>query len=161
MSEHLYCTFHVAGQFYGIPVEDVREVIMNQSRTPVPLAPPAVLGMMNIRGRIVSAIDMRTVLRLPDTGRPQEPVHLIVRHQGEEVGLVVDRIGDVLERDPGTREAPPETLGQTERNFIHGVFQLEDRLLLVLDIHRVLEDQRCTRAVSAEQNADPSIHSLH
>lgn len=161
MTEQLYCTFHVGGQFYGVPVEDVREVIMNQARTRVPLAPPAVLGMMNIRGRIVSAIDMRTVLRLPETGRPEEPVNLIVRHLGEEVGLVVDRIGDVLEIDAAMREPPPDTLGQIERGFIEGVFQLEDRLLLVLDIHQVLEDQLCTRTVTTD-NADTSrIHSLH
>lgn len=146
MTEALFCTFHVGGQFYGVPVDDAREVLMNQPRTPVPLAPPAVVGMMNIRGRIVSAIDMRTVLRLPDTDRPDESVHLIVRHNDEDVGLEVDRIDDVLSLDPESRKPAPETLAPTERAFIRGVFQLDQGLLLELDIHRVLADECCTRA---------------
>lgn len=150
-TEALYCTFELDDQLYGVSVDDAREVIMNQPRTPVPLAPPAVLGIMNIRGRVVSAIDMRTVLRLPEMARPAESINLIVRHQGEEVGLVVDRIGDVLTLDPQQRQAAPETLGAKERAFMDGVFQLDEALMLELDIHKVLEDELCTRARPAEQ----------
>lgn len=161
MSDSLFCTFYVSGHFYGVPVEDVREVIMNQPRTPVPLAPPAVLGMMNIRGRIVSAIDMRTVLCLPDHSRPEDSVNLIVHHGGEEVGLVVDRIGDVLSMTGTHQETPPDTMSKREKQFIQGVFQLEERLLLALDIHRVLEDERCTRCMPDEMSTPEKPHSLH
>lgn len=149
MAEHLFCTFHIDGHHYGVPVDDVQEVIINHPRTPVPLAPQAVLGMMNIRGRIVSAIDMRCVLCLPVRDETDDSINVIVRHAGEEVGLVADRIGDVLELDPGKKEPPPETLGNLHREFISGVYPLERHLLLILDIHRVLEDESCLRPASS------------
>lgn len=145
--QRLFCTFYLGRQYYGIPVVDVQEVLLSQPLTQVPLAPLAVAGLMNLRGQIVTSVDVRRVLRVSDAEREQDPMNVVVRHEGAEVSLQVDNIGDVLDAAGLVLERPPETMQGVSREFLSGIYALDNQLLLVLDVHRMLEDEFCTRAV--------------
>lgn len=153
MSEqNLYCTFYIGDQFYGLPVADVQEVLQSQPLTRAPLAPLAVAGLMNLRGQIVTAVDVRRVLRsqaaTPGTNQPvqaEDKMNLVIRHENTEISLLVDNIGDVVTVDETTVERPPETLQGMAREFIRGISALEGRLLLLVDVHRMLDDDSCIR----------------
>ena len=134
-----YCTFLVDGLFFGVDVTTVQEVIRPQRMTRVPLAPPVVEGLINLRGQIVSAIDLRRRLELPERPRDALPMNIVVRTDDGAVSLLVDEIGDVVEVDPGAFERPPETLRGVARRLIPGAYKLADRLLLVLDTERAVD----------------------
>lgn len=153
----LYCTFHIGNQYYGVPVSDVQEVFSSHHVTGMPLAPPAIIGLMNIRGQIVPAVAMRKILRLDDGADLQESMNVVVKHDGSEVSLVVDRIDDVIEVDGDSISAPPDTLKASLRRFIRGVSALPDRLLLILDIHAVLEDETCSQR-NHNSNYSTAVH---
>src|SRR5262245_10385244 len=106
--------------------------------TRVPLAPPVVRGLINLRGQIVTAIDLRRRLELPDRPAEQEPVNVVVQTDDGAVSLLVDEIGDVLQVSETAFERPPETLQGTARALIRGVYKLPDRLLLILDPERTV-----------------------
>ncbi len=138
-----YATFSVGGLHFAIGVPDVQEVLRQQEMTRVPLAPPVIEGLINLRGQIVTALDMRRRLNLPDRPRDVEPMSIVVRFGEESVSLQVDDIGDVLELDAALLSPPPDHIGPQVRELICGVSQLPDRLLLVLDTARVVEvDQK-------------------
>lgn len=124
---------------FGTPVARVQEVIRQQEMTPVPLAPDVVAGMMNLRGQIVCAIDLRRRLQLPDRAADQTPMSVVVRTNQGTVSLLVDEIGDVIEVTDEARERAPETLQGVAREVIEGVYKLPDRLLLAIDVNRVGE----------------------
>ena len=128
-----YCTFTVDGLFFGVEVLKVQEVIRYQEMTPVPLAPPVVHGLINLRGQIVTAIDLRAALGLPDRAAGHLPMNVVVRTDDGIVSLLVDEIGDVLNVEPGSFERPPETLSASRGELISGVYKLKDKLLLILD----------------------------
>jgi purine-binding chemotaxis protein CheW len=134
-----FCTFLVDGQTFGTPVARVQEVIQHQVMTPVPLAPEVVTGMINLRGQIVCAIDLRRRLQLPDRAADQTPMSVVVRTNQGTVSLLVDEIGDVIDVTAEALERPPETLQGVAREVIEGVYKLPDRLLLALDVNRVVE----------------------
>lgn len=131
-----YCSFHVAGLFFGIEVQRVQEVIRYQPMSPVPLAPPEIGGLINLRGQIVTAIDLRQRLGLPALAEGKLPMNVIVRTEDAAVSLLVDEIGDVLQCEPDSYEPPPETLSGVTRDLVRGVHKLDGRLLLVLDTTR-------------------------
>ena len=134
MSEtHQYCTFFVDDQYFGLDVLNVQEIIRYQGMTRVPLAPPVVRGLINLRGQIVTAIDLRRRLELTDRPAGQFPVNVVVHTDDGAVSLLVDEIGDVLEVPDKLFERPPETLKGTARELIRGAYKLADRLLLILD----------------------------
>jgi purine-binding chemotaxis protein CheW len=133
-----YCTFYVAGQFFGLDVLHVQEIIRYQEMTRVPLAPPVVRGLINLRGQIVTAIDLRRRLDLPDRPADQVPVNVVVRTDDGAVSLLVDDIGDVLVVEESLFERPPETLRGSSRELIRGAYKLEDRLLMILDTQRAV-----------------------
>lgn len=137
--ERRYCTFHLADLYLGIEVTSVQEVIRHQETTPVPLAPSVVGGLINLRGRIVTAIDLRERLALPSRGDGRLPMNVVVRTDDGTISLLVDAIGDVVEVPPETFEVVPETLGGVARELIAGTYKLPDRLLLVLDIDKVVD----------------------
>jgi purine-binding chemotaxis protein CheW len=137
-NEHQYCTFFVDGQYFGVDVLQVQEVIRYQEMTRVPLAPPVVRGLINLRGQIVTAIDLRRRLSLEDRPDDQAPVNVIIRTEDGAVSLLVDEIGDVLEVSEKQFEGPPETLQGTARELIRGAYKLKDRLLLILDTERAV-----------------------
>jgi len=134
-----FCTFFLDGHFFGTPVPQVQEVIQYQAMTRVPLAPSTVSGMINLRGQIVSAIDLRRRLDLHDRAPEQRPMNVVVRTNEGAVSLLVDEIGDVIEVDEDTLESPPETLQGFAREVVRGVYKLSGRLLLALDIDRVVD----------------------
>jgi purine-binding chemotaxis protein CheW len=132
------CTFLVDGLCFGIDVRDVQEVIRFQEMTRVPLSMSMVRGLINLRGQIVTAMEMRERLGL--TPRPDEsrPMNVIVRSDDGPVSLLVDEIGDVIEIDEVQFEEPPERLSVAARDAVAGVYKLENRLLLVLDAAKVV-----------------------
>ena len=127
-----YCTFWVDDLYLGVDVREVQEVIRYQEMTPVPLAPPVVRGLINLRGQIVTALDLRRRLDLAprETG---EPMNVVIRAGDEVVSLLVDDIGDVVEADAAAREDIPPTVRGVARDLLLATYKLPDRLLLVLD----------------------------
>lgn len=132
------CTFYVAGQYFGLDVLEVQEIIRHQEMTRVPLAPAVVRGLINLRGQIVTAIDLRRRLGLPERAADQPPINVVMQTDDGPVSLLVDEIGDVLEAEEKAFEPPPETLRGPARELIRGAFKLPDRLLLVLDPERTV-----------------------
>ena len=133
-----YCTFYLDGYFFGVEVMKVQEVLRYQEMTRVPLAPEEVRGLINLRGHIVTAIDMRRRLKLKERTDDQVPMNVVVRTEDGEISLLVDEIGDVLEMDDSNFERPPETIDETTRELVRGVYKLQDKLLLVLDSEKVV-----------------------
>jgi purine-binding chemotaxis protein CheW len=134
-----FCTFFLDGKLFGVPVPQVQEVIRFQEMTRVPLAPAVVEGMINLRGQIVVAFDLRRILSLPNRPAGELPMNVVVRAQDGAVSLLVDEIGDVIEVGESTFERPPETMLGTVRSMILGVHQLEGKLLHVLDTENVCQ----------------------
>jgi purine-binding chemotaxis protein CheW len=136
--ERQFCTFYLGDQYFGLDVLKVQEIIRYQAMTRVPLAHPVVRGLINLRGQIVTAIDLRRRLEMPDRAGGQLPVNVVVQTDDGAVSLLVDEIGDVLEVSERRFERPPETLRGTARDLIRGAYKLDDRLLLILDTERAV-----------------------
>ena len=138
-NEHQCCTFFLGNLFFGVKVERVQEIIRYQAMTPVPLAPPEVGGLINLRGQIVTAINLRRRLELPPYPADQEPYNVVTRINDDIVSLLVDEVGDVLNVNDADFESPPDTLTDRLRRLIRGAYKLEDRLLLILDVEKVVD----------------------
>jgi purine-binding chemotaxis protein CheW len=128
-----YCTFYLGEQCFGLDVLKVQEIVRPQPLTRVPLAHPVVQGLINLRGQIVTAIDLRRRLELPERDESCDPVNVVVQTDDGAVSLLVDEIGDVLEVTQQQFERPPETLQAASRELIQGAYKLPDRLLVILD----------------------------
>ena len=133
-----YCTFRVDGLYFGVEVTRVQEVIRYQDMTRVPLAPGTVSGLINLRGQIVVALDLRRRLHLEDRPAGTLPMNVVLTTDEGAVSLLVDEIGDVVEVADGAYEPPPETLSDIARELISGTYKLSDRLLLVLNTDRAV-----------------------
>ena len=133
-----FCTFSVADLYLAIDVLEVQEVIRYQEMTRVPTAPLVVRGLINLRGQIVTAIDLRHRLDLPPAADDQRPMNVVIRTADGAVSLLVDEIGDVLEFECNTLERPPATVPAAVRELVTGIIMLEDRLLLVFDTARLM-----------------------
>jgi purine-binding chemotaxis protein CheW len=134
-----YVTLTVANQLCGIPVLTVRDILGPQQVTRVPLAPPEVAGSLNLRGRIVTAIDLRRRLGLPPAEQGARPMSVVVDTMGEFYSLLVDQVGEVLALEDDAREANPPTLDPRWRSVSLGVHRLQGQLMVVLDVERVLD----------------------
>lgn len=134
-----YATFFLEDMFFGVEVLKVQEVLRYQPMTPVPLAPPALSGLINLRGQIVAAVDLRRRLGFEQRQSETPPLNVVVRSEDSAVSLLVDEIGDVLEVDPKLYEPAPENMPEQMRQMIRGVYKLPDRLLLALATERVLQ----------------------
>ena len=134
--ETQFCSFTVGDLYLGIPVHDVQEVIRSLDMTSVPLAPDSVRGLINLRGQIVTAIDLRRRLGLVPRETEADAMHVVVRTDGGPVSFMVDEIDDVIETGSGTWERAPESLSRESHGLIIGVHKLPDTLLLVLDTAR-------------------------
>src|SRR5271157_1212047 len=132
------CTFSVADLYLAIDVLEVQEVIRYQEMTRVPTAPLVVRGLINLRGQIVTAIDLRRRLDLPPAPDDQRPMNVVIRTDDGAVSLLVDEIGDVLEFECQKLERPPATVPAAVRELVTGIIMLEDRLLLVFDTARLM-----------------------
>lgn len=140
MSAHVsYCTFSVGELHFGLEVGAVREVVRDQAVTPVPLAPAAVTGLVNLRGRIVSAIDLRHCLGLERARSGRAGTLIVLRESLGDVSFIVDEIHDVCDADPETFEPTPPTAKGVGHPLIRGAQKLNDRLLLLLDVTKALD----------------------
>lgn len=133
------CTFYLGDLFVGVDVRNVQEVLRYQEMTRVPLAPPAVSGLINLRGVIVTAVDLRQCFQLEPRPAGTLPMNVVVFGEDESVSLLVDRIGDVHTVNHDRFDSPPETLSGPTRQLIRGVHQLDQQLILVLDVERTLQ----------------------
>jgi purine-binding chemotaxis protein CheW len=136
---HQYCTFFLDGHYFAIDVLRVQEIIRFQEMTRVPLAPPEVCGLMNLRGQIVMGIDLRRRLSLRERPADQLPVNVVVRTDDGAVSLLVDEIDDVVEVSDKHFELPPETLRGHARTLVRGAYKMSERLLLILDTDRAVQ----------------------
>lgn len=161
-----FSTFLLDGLFFGVEVERVQEVIRYQRMTHVPLALTVVRGLINLRGQIVTAIDLRRRLGMPDLDASRLPMNVVIRYEDGAVSLLVDEIGDVLEVEETSFERPPDTLQGSARELIRGAYKLKERLLLALDIERVLclegvrDGSRGSRTITAHNGSHSSSVSV-
>jgi purine-binding chemotaxis protein CheW len=133
-----FCTFYLNGLYFGVAVLRVQEVLRYQPMTMVPLSPPTVRGLINLRGQIVTALDLRERLELPARVTAEPPMNVVIRSDDGAVSLLVDEIGDVVEISDDVFEQPPETIRGVARDLIKGVYKLKSQLLLVLDTERTI-----------------------
>ena len=138
-TEQQYCTFFLDELYFGVRVESVQEVLRYQPMTSVPLASALIRGLINLRGQIVTAIEMRRQLDLPPRDEAVEPMNVILRDEEGAVSLLVDEIGDVVEVEDERFEEPPSTIPDGVRPFIQAVYKLDGRLLLVLDTEKIID----------------------
>ena len=138
-TEKQYSTFYLDGLFFGIPVLRVQEVLRTQQMTPVPLAPRVVSGLINLRGQIVTAIDLRRRLSLGERPPELEPMNVVIRTDDGAVSLLVDEIGDVIEVSEDAFECSPDNVADSIRGLVSGVYKLDKKLLLVLDVDRTVD----------------------
>ncbi len=134
-----YATFKVGENTFGVDVRVVQEVLRPHPITRVPLAPPAIAGLINLRGQVVTAVDLRQRLGLPPNDGERESMNVVARLGDGVVSLLVDSIGDVIEVDEADFEAPPETLTGPSRGLVLGAYKLDSTLLLALDVIRVAD----------------------
>jgi purine-binding chemotaxis protein CheW len=134
-----FSTFYVGDMFFGVNVLNVQEVLRFQPMTPVPQAPKVIEGLINLRGQIVIAIDMRRRLGLPPRAGDKPSMNMVVRTSDGAVSLLVDEIGDVLDMDAANYERPPMNLDPAAGELIRGVYKLKGRLLLVLDEEKTVD----------------------
>lgn len=134
-----YCTFRVADLDFAIDVMQVQEVLREAEIRPVPLAPEAIQGLVNLRGQVVTVMDLRTRLDLGEVGRPDAPMYVVVEGGETLVSLVVDLAGDVVEPDPDTHAPLPANLGPRLHAASRGLHRHNGGVFVVLDLERLLE----------------------
>jgi len=133
-----FVTVTIHDQLFGIPVLTVQDILGPQKIAPIPLAPPEVAGALNLRGHIVTAIDVRKRLGLPDHEGKNPGMSVVVDFRGELYSLIIDSVGDVLGFPEELFERNPATLDTLWRDVSSGVYRLKDKLLVVLDVERLL-----------------------
>lgn len=133
------CTFRVGGLFLGVPAGTVQEMIRTTDRTHVPLVNPVVHGLVNLRGEIVTTIDLRRRLGIEPREARDVDTNVVIRFDDTVVSLVVDEIGDVVTVDGDEFEAAPSTLNGRCRDVVDGVYKLNGQLLLTFDLDRLLD----------------------
>src|ERR1700678_264976 len=136
--DQVYVTLSVAGQLCGIPVLGVRDILAEQVITRIPLAPPDIAGSLNLRGRIVTAIDLRRRLSLPPPPQGHKRMSVVAEQGGELYALLVDQVSEVMSLDPALFERNPPTLERNWAMFSTGIYRLDGRLLVILDVARLL-----------------------
>lgn len=134
-----FCTFHLGDLYFGVEVHKVQEVLRFQEMTAVPLAHDVIAGLINLRGRIVTALDLRRRLALPPRAPDARPMNVVLHTDDGAISLLVDEIGDVVEVEDGLFEPPPETLGGVARELVGGVYKLPERLLLILNTEKTVD----------------------
>ena len=138
IEEKQFCTFYLDNHFFGVAVETVQEVFRYQEMTHIPLAPPEIRGLINLRGQVITAIDLRQRLSISKLPEDKLPMNVVVRTGESVVSLLVDAIGDVLEVSEEAYERPPETIPEEVRKLVRGVYKLEGKLLLILDAEKAV-----------------------
>lgn len=131
-----YTTFYLDDIYLGVDVLQVREVLVRQEMTPVPRSPDSVLGLINLRGQIVTAVDLRTRMGMPRR-ETDDPMNLVIRTSEGPVSLLVDHVDDIISVEPGSLEPSPDNVSRPARTFISGVHKLDGQLLAVLDVNKL------------------------
>lgn len=145
-----FLTVYIDGQLFGIPVLKVEDVLGEQRVTKIPLAPPEVAGSLNLRGRIVTAINVRKRLGLQDDITNDHQMSVVVEHENELYSLIIDRVGDVLTLKNDDFQSNPATLDAVWRDVSAGIYRLEKNLLVVLDVSKMVHSVHKNDAASAE-----------
>jgi purine-binding chemotaxis protein CheW len=140
-SEIEFVTVFIGEQLFGLPIDRVHDVFKVDRLTRVPLAAPEIAGVLNLRGRIVTAIDMRLRLDLPSLQNGEHHMAIGIEHRGESYGLIVDQVGEVIKIPVEQRDANPVNLDPRWGRIAAGVFQLEESLMVILDVDRILDIQ--------------------
>lgn len=135
-----YLTLKIGEQRFGIPILQVQDVLSAQKVTKIPLAPPEVAGSLNLRGRIITAIDVRRRLGLPPREDNTHSMSVVVENHNELYSLVIDKIGDVMTLKQKNMEPTPTTLDPIWKEISVGVCRLEDELLVIMDVPKLLHD---------------------
>jgi purine-binding chemotaxis protein CheW len=136
--ENQFVSFVVDRQLLGVPVGVVQEVLNPQQIAPTPLARPEIAGLLNLRGQIVTAVNLRRRLGLDDLGSDRMPMNVVVRYREESFSLLVDEVGDVINVSDERMEPPPRTIDARWKQFVKGVFRLEQRLFVILNLEELL-----------------------
>lgn len=134
-----YVTAMIGGQLFGLPIPRVQDVFKPEGLTRVPLAAPEIAGLLNLRGRIVTVVDMRRRLDFAADTRGAAPLAVGIEHKGESYGLLIDEIGEVMKLAAASREDNPVNLDPRLARVSAGVHRLDGRLLVILDVDRVLD----------------------
>jgi len=134
-----YATFFLNSICFGVHVEKVQEVLEYQDITPIPLSPAVLPGIINLRGQILTTIDLKTRLNLSASESSAQPMMMVIRTSEGPMNLLVDKIGGVLDVDPDLFEKPTETLKPAVREVTSHVCKIEKHLLLVLDTERIIQ----------------------
>jgi len=134
-----YVSFRVDGQLLGVPVNVVQEVLNPQTIARTPRARPEISGLLNLRGQIVTAVDLRKRMGLPPLEGDRESMNVVFRQGGESFSLLVDEVGDVINVSTETMDPVPHTLDDRWKQVTTGVFQLEDRLFVILNVEAILK----------------------
>lgn len=137
-SQEQFCTFYLDGNLFGVEVAKVQEVLRHQAVTPVPLAPPVLAGLINLRGEVVPALELRRRFGMAER-TDHAGMNVVIRSEDGAVSLVVDEIGDIVDVEQELFEPPPDTLSAESRELITGVCKLKDRLLLVVNTPKLLD----------------------
>ena len=137
--ERMFVTLTVADQLCGVPVLSVRDILGEQAITRIPLAPPEIAGSLNLRGRIVTAVDLRERLHLPPPAADATRMSVVAEQSGELYALLVDQVAEVMSLKEAAFEPNPRTLAPAWAQFSAGIYRLDNRLLVVLDVARLLE----------------------
>jgi purine-binding chemotaxis protein CheW len=143
----VYVTAMIDGQLFGLPIVRVQDVFIPERLTRVPLAPPEIVGVLNLRGRIVTLIDLRRRFGLGERKEGEDVMAIGVESRGESYGLLIDRVGEVVELEGVAREPNPVNLDQRLAQMSSGIYRLDDQLLVVVDVDRVLDIGR--KAIAA------------
>lgn len=151
MPARQYCTFYLDGLLFGVDLKGVQEVIHSLDMTQVPLAPTVVSGLINLRGQIVTAVDLRRRLDLKPAPPELQVMNVVVRSEDGAVSFLVDEIGDVVEVEDASFEPPPETLRGAIRGLILGVHKLDERLMHVLNIDKACQMTDAAEGVAASR----------
>ena len=134
----LIATFWLGSDFFGIDIEWVQEILRAQEMTPVPLAPEYVAGLINLRGQIIMALHLKKLIYNQTLTHKTDSMNLVVRHDEDVISLLIDEVGDVLELNRDEMLSVPPTVTTIKAAYLRGVYPLNDRLLLVLNMERVL-----------------------
>lgn len=138
VDNHMYVTLRLGNQLLGISVQHVRDVLRQRPVTPIPLSPPEMLGVINLRGRIVTVIDLRRHLGMPARWPGEASTFVVIDLRGELYSLVVDSVGEVLTAPPAQVEKTPANLDDYWKAFATGIFTLTDELLVLVDVTKLI-----------------------
>ena len=138
-TETQFCTFYLDDGFFGINVDRVQEILRYQDMTEVPLSEPVIRGLINLRGQIMTAVDLRERIGLAPREDGKRPINVVIRRKEGGVSLLVDSIGDVMSPPEDLAEAPPENVNPRVRTLLQGVYKLDGRLLQILDPDKLLD----------------------